>query len=250
MGASPCGWTGVVALGCGAGGCHLGVDVSRAGWWCPVWCRLEARALLLSCVCAPDLCPSVSPSRIWKRDDSSGFRIGLLGGSMPGPQEVPCKCCHDAASGGGSRQRGRREQPCEGCGDMPRVGARRSAAAGGRRVGCAGAVGRGKGCNLQRYGWRQPPQLIRQSGEASAGRAPRTACCPQATSHVPVSSWPWGGSIVPIVQARRLGPGEGLKGKSTSPGVRPGLESSCVSLGMALGAARGLGFPVYSMSSA
>lgn len=55
---------------------------------------------------------------------------------------------------------------------------------------------------------------------------------------------------MPIVQARRLGPGEGLKGKSASPGVRPGLESSCVSLGMALGAARGLSFPVYSMSSA
>lgn len=89
-----------------------------------------------------------------------------------------------------------------------------------------GAGGRGKGCNLQCYGWRQPPQLIRQSGEASAGRAPRTACCPQATSHVAVSSWPWGGSIVPIVQARRLGPGEGLKGKSASPGVRPGLESA------------------------
>lgn len=53
MGTSLCGWMRVIALGCGAGGCHLGVDVSWAGWWCPVWCRLEAHALLLSCCMCP-----------------------------------------------------------------------------------------------------------------------------------------------------------------------------------------------------
>lgn len=107
---------------------------------------------------------------------------------------------------------------------------------------CAeGMPGRGRGtrgmlscmCGSTESDRLEGAGVCRRSRAGEAGGPPRLRPVPPAPALCPQS--PEGGSVVPILQGRRLRPREGLKGKSGTCRARPRLESSCGTLGMALG---------------